>query len=380
MPHGIRHPKPWLRAFWWRAYHENITGLSAMVAYNLMLAVFPFALLVLFVFGQVLKIGGVEAGVLDDLQRLFPNVEQGTLSDALGRIGRNATTIGIAAFAGSLWIGASFWGAMDTAFCRIYHVECRSWVEQKRFSFAMLVVVLLFIAASIFLPTIEATLVSSTDKLPFGLSGIKAIDTLLLLGAAVLIVFAICCVIFWAVPKGHMPWRAVWPGAVFVTVAAGIANCGAGGTACTNVKPTLDRTCASNATGAIAGTTLTWGACTPAPNGMVSWNYADGAAATGAGCATKFNQWGNIACTGSALICGEVPAAELGDSFQTWNQALQTLTFSSTTYKTATFTMPAMQIPNGTGDSVTTLAITSSTVVGTQCGSTPGTDLVCNSQ
>ena len=30
--------------------------------------------------------------------------------------------------------------------------------------------------------------------------------------------------IFWAVPKGHMPWRAVWPGAVFVTVVLGIAN------------------------------------------------------------------------------------------------------------------------------------------------------------
>ena len=43
-----------------------------MVAYNLMLAVFPFALLVLFVFGQVLKIGGVESSVLNDLRRLFP--------------------------------------------------------------------------------------------------------------------------------------------------------------------------------------------------------------------------------------------------------------------------------------------------------------------
>ena len=173
-----------------------------MVAYNLMLAVFPFALLVLFVFGQVLKIGGVETSVLDDLQRLFPNVEQDTLTDVLNRIEDNSTTIGIAAFFGSLWIGASFWGAMDTAFCRIYHVECRGWVEQKRFSFAMLVVVLLFIAASIFLPTIESTLVSSTDRLPFGLSDIKAIDTALLLGAALLIIFTICCVIFWAVPKG----------------------------------------------------------------------------------------------------------------------------------------------------------------------------------
>jgi membrane protein len=214
----------WLRAFWNRAYKENVTGLSAMIAYNLMLAVFPFALIVLFVFGQVLKIKGVESSVLDDLQRLFPNSEQTQLTDILNRIEDNSTTIGIAAFVGSLWIGASCWGAMDTAFCRIYHVECRGWVEQKRFSFAMLGVVLLLIAASIFLPAIESGLVDSTDKLPFGLDSIKAIDTILLLGAALLIVLGICSVIFWAVPKGHMPWRAVWPGALFVTLVLGIAN------------------------------------------------------------------------------------------------------------------------------------------------------------
>jgi len=218
MPNSPPYPRPWLSAFWQRVYRENVTGLSAMVAYNLMLAVFPFALLVLFVFGQVLKIGGVETSVVNDLQRLFPNVEQHTLTDVLSRIQDNSTTIGIAAFVGSLWIGASFWGAMDTAFCRIYHVECRGWVEQKRFSFAMLGVVLLFV------PAIESALVSSTDRLPFGLSHIKAIDTVLLLGAALLITFLICAVIFWAVPKAQMPWRAVWPGAAFVTVAAGLAN------------------------------------------------------------------------------------------------------------------------------------------------------------
>ena len=81
---------------------------------------------------------------------------------------------------------------MDTAFCRIYHVECRGWVEQKRFSFVMLIVVVLFIAASIFLPAMESALVTGTDRLPFGLSHIKAIDTVLLLGAALLITFVIC--------------------------------------------------------------------------------------------------------------------------------------------------------------------------------------------
>ncbi len=125
---------------------------------------------------------------------------------------------------GSLWIGASFWGAMDTAFCRIYHVDCRGWVEQKRFSFVMLLVVMLFLAASIVLPTAEGAAVASTNSLPFGLDDIKALDNILLIAAALALTFVICCVIYWAVPKGHMPWRAVWPGALFVTATTGLAN------------------------------------------------------------------------------------------------------------------------------------------------------------
>jgi membrane protein len=224
MPPQPSKTRSWLGAFWQRAYRENVTGLSAMVAYNLMLAVFPFSLLVLFIGGQVLKIGGVETSVLNDLQRLFPHTESHTLSDVLTRVENNSATIGIAAFVGSIWIGASFWGAMDTAFCRIYHVPCRGWLEQKRFSLAMLGVVLLFIAASIFVPTLESTLVNGTDRLPFGLSGIQEIDSLLLLGAALLITFGICSVIFWAVPKAPVPWRSIWPGALFVTFGAGLAN------------------------------------------------------------------------------------------------------------------------------------------------------------
>jgi membrane protein len=217
-------PRAYLRAFWERAYRENITGLSAMVAYNLLLAVFPFLLLALFIFGQISRSPEVETSLLEDLKRLLPNVEQNTLRDALDRIRENATTIGLVAIAGSLWIGASFWGAMDTAFCRIYHVECRSWVEQKRFSFVMLIVVIAFLAASVALPAAEGALVSGTDKLPFGLSTIKALDNLLLIAAALTLTFAIAAVIYWAVPKGHMPWPAVWPGALFVTVTTGIAN------------------------------------------------------------------------------------------------------------------------------------------------------------
>jgi len=214
----------WLRAFWNRAYEENITGLSGMVAYNLVLALFPFALLALFILGRIIQSPDVEQSVRNDLQHLFPAADLATLNHALDRIRTHSTTIGLAAAIGALWVGTSFWGAMDTAFCRIYHVQCRGWLEQKRWALLMLLVVTLFLAASVVVPTLEAALVQGAANLPFGLSKIHGLTSVLLLGAALLGTFVLCCVIYYFVPKGHVPWPGVWPGALFVTITTGIAN------------------------------------------------------------------------------------------------------------------------------------------------------------
>jgi membrane protein len=215
---------PWLRAFWNRAYKENITGLAGMVAYNLMLAVFPFALLLLFVFGQIVNSSDIEQSVVLDLQRLFPNVEQDALKSAIERIRDSSTTIGVAAVVGGLWIGASFWGAMDTAFCRIYHVECRGWVEQKRFSFVMLLGLTMLLAAGVVVPTIESAALSQTNDLPFGLDDLGVLRTVIVALGGFIITFGIVSAIYWAVPKGHMPWRSIWPGALLFSTAVSIAN------------------------------------------------------------------------------------------------------------------------------------------------------------
>jgi membrane protein len=214
----------WLRAFWHRAYQENVTGLAGMVAYNLVLALFPFALLALFILGRIIQSPDVEQSVRNDLQHLFPAVDLGTLNRALDRIRTHSTTIGVAAAIGALWVGTSFWGAMDTAFCRIYHVQCRGWLEQKRWALLMLLVVTGFLAASVVVPTLEGALVQGAANLPFGLSRIHGIVNVLLLGAALLGTFLLCCVIYYFVPKGHVPWQGVWPGALFVTITTGIAN------------------------------------------------------------------------------------------------------------------------------------------------------------
>lgn len=213
-----------IKTFFSKAYRDNVTGLSGMVAYNLLLSVFPLALLALFIASQVLKSHELEQSIFRDLQRLFPTTAKGSITAALDRVRTSATGLGVFAVITSVWFGSSFWGALDTAFCRIYHVKCRSWVEQKRFALLMLAVVLLLIAATVAVPAAQSILVKGASGLPFGLAHVRGFVFAISLGASLLVLFAILCLIYWTVPNRLVPWRAIWPGAVLATMAIAIID------------------------------------------------------------------------------------------------------------------------------------------------------------
>jgi membrane protein len=213
-----------VRVFYWKAYEDNLTGQSAMVAYNLLLSILPLALLALFIAGRIVESNALEQSVIRDLRKLFPGVAENAISTALSRVENSSGGIGVAALVSSIWFGSSFWGALDTAFCRIYHFRCRSWVEQKRFALAMLVVALAFIVATIAVPTLQSIVVSGTEQLPFGLAHVRAVFFVISLAAGVLLIFGILCLIYWTVPNRQLPWRAIWPGAAAATMAIAVID------------------------------------------------------------------------------------------------------------------------------------------------------------
>src|SRR5829696_5671940 len=213
-----------LAAFWRKAYEDNVTGMAAMVAYNLMLSVFPLALVALFIAGRILSSEDVEASVVEDLQRLFPQAAESTLLDGLRRVQDSSTTVGILAIVAATWFSSSFWGALDTAFCRIYRRECRSWVRQKLFALGMLVVVLMFFVATVTIPAVQGIVVRGSRDLPFGLGDGRALVYYLTLAGGLVVLFAILCLVYWRVPRGPIPWRCVWPGAAGATLAIGIVD------------------------------------------------------------------------------------------------------------------------------------------------------------
>ena len=211
-------------SFWRKAYEDNLTGLAAMVAYNLLLSIFPLALVALWIAGRVVRSHELQDSVLLDLQRVFPSAAESTLSAAIRRLEQASTTAGILAIAAAVWFAASFWGALDTAFCRIYRRTCRSWVRQKLFGLGMFVVVLLFIVASVSVPALQSLLVTTTKDLPFGLSDVRGLVYAVTLAVGVAVLFVALCITYALVPAGRMPWGCVWPGAVGATLAIGVLD------------------------------------------------------------------------------------------------------------------------------------------------------------
>ena len=213
-----------VRDFSVKAWYDGITGLSGMVAYNLLLSIFPLALLALFVFGQVLESQELAATAERDLRGIFPAAAESTIRETLDGVRRSSTSFGIVALVASLWIGGSFWGALDTAFSHIYRMRSRSWVEQKRFGVAMIGVTLLFMAATVAVPTVQSFLASGTRELPIGDAEVAGLTLALTLAGSLVALFAIFCVVFWTVPNRRVPWRAIWPGALGATLATGIVD------------------------------------------------------------------------------------------------------------------------------------------------------------
>lgn len=209
---------------WSKAFEDNLTGLSAMVAFNLLLSFFPFALLLLFIGGQILKSPEVLGHVQQDLVRLFPDTAGSTLHDTLNGIRNRSTHIGIIALIATIYTGASFWGAIDTAFCRIYHVRCRRWVEQKRFALLMLLVSILLLLAAVVIPAAESLYVRGTRNLPFGLDKLSGSTTVFSIVAGVALLFMVMCAIYTAVPNRRVPWTAIWPGALAASLTVGVLN------------------------------------------------------------------------------------------------------------------------------------------------------------
>jgi membrane protein len=216
-------PAP-IRRFFSIAQQANITGLASMIAYDMLLGVIPLAFLALFIASKVLTSASVEARVISDLRVVFPGTADSTLNSLLGEVRERSTSTGILAIASSLWVSSSLWSALDNSFARIYGGSARSWLRQKRFALSMVGVVLLFMLATVAVPTLQSLLRAGEGALPFDISHVAVLVYAVSLAFGLVLLFGCLVIIYYRVPQSRVHWRQVWPGAFGATIAIGVID------------------------------------------------------------------------------------------------------------------------------------------------------------
>ena len=193
-----------------------------MLAYTMLIGMLPVALLTLFVAGNILSSHVIMQSVLADLRSVFPGARENTLNSLLHQVQNSTTSTGLLALVASLWLAASFWGALDTSFGRIYGCPTRPWLAQKRFGLVMVGVVFLFMICTVAVPTVQSILKAGAEVLPLDLKRIDAVIYVLSLGVTLALLFLCLVVIYSRVPNRPIPWAAVYPGALAATIAIAI--------------------------------------------------------------------------------------------------------------------------------------------------------------
>jgi membrane protein len=218
---AIPHP---VREFGRTVWNANVTGLSSMLAYNMLLGIVPLALLGLFISGRVLSSTSAQDSVELDIQHFFPNTTKSTLDSLLHQVAHSTATTGVLTLIASLWLAASFWGSLDTAFSRIYGSSSRPWLQQKRFGLVMVFVMVLFMIATVLVPTLQSVLKAGAEHLPVSLRHVHGVIYVVSLCFTLAVLFGCLALIYARVPTIKIPWHAVWPGALSATVLIGLVD------------------------------------------------------------------------------------------------------------------------------------------------------------
>jgi membrane protein len=84
--------------------------------------------------------------------------------------------------------------------------------------------VLVFMVATVAVPTVQSLLKAGAEGLPFDLARVAGLVYAISLVVSVTLLFGCLSVIYARVPNRPTPWRTVWPGALAATLAIGVVS------------------------------------------------------------------------------------------------------------------------------------------------------------
>lgn len=220
----------YIRHVWDVSNSDNIIFLAAAIAFNILLAALPFALLVIWILADLLGLppDESEAAVRAFVEGFLPNMttDSSPLHDFVTDALRLRTRVGILGVIGYLWFSTRLWGTLRSALAEVFDVEKeRGIVSGKLFDLRVTVLASLLLVAY---TTLNAYLALSRSwrAAALGLRNdiIAPIEYALGRAVAFLVVALIFFALYKFLPNRSMRWQTALVGALSSAVLFEVAR------------------------------------------------------------------------------------------------------------------------------------------------------------
>jgi YihY family inner membrane protein len=209
--------------FFQKFNNDWVMNFSAMLAYNLLMSIFPIALALLAIIGSILG-HNLNTTILNDIQHLLPpSVSPNVIVNIINKLNSISGILGIIAVVLAIFFGSRLFIVVENCFDIIYRVRPRTFLPQNIMAILMLLLFIIIIPIMVFTSSAPTLVLSVLQQAP--LAPLKAVLRLAPviylagIGGGVLSSFILFIAIYTAVPNRRISFRHSWLGAITASVA-----------------------------------------------------------------------------------------------------------------------------------------------------------------
>lgn len=201
-------------------------NLSAMLAYNLLGAIFPILLAIISIAGLLLGKFGLQNAVVANLQAILPaNVRSVVnLPQVVRTLHRSSGILGIVSVLGLIWGGSNLFSAMEACFDIIFRTKQRSFIQQKLMAIGMVIVFAILVPIMTIASSLSAAASGITRLVPVPIPGLTLILGFAGPVAGLIAGFVLFTVIYTVVPNMELSIHHAWRGAIVSSVLLTVIN------------------------------------------------------------------------------------------------------------------------------------------------------------
>jgi YihY family inner membrane protein len=206
--------------FYTKLNNDWVFNFAAMLAYNLLMSMFPIALAILSITGLILG-NTLNAKIISSFKQLLPSaVSANVVLNIIDKLHSISGFLGIIAVLLAIFFGSRLFITVENCFDIIYHLRPRSLLHQNAIAILMLLLFIILIPIMIAASSGPALAISILQQTP--LNAIVTLSPMIYLAGIIsglIAAFILFQVIYMVVPNQNISFQHSWLGALIASIA-----------------------------------------------------------------------------------------------------------------------------------------------------------------